>query len=80
MMNSCSYTDLILDPLLHVTEVVYMVMKDLPPTGPAYMSQYAEYGGPSGEIYPRFFPARSQMFGAYRTGAALGGPCTFRHL
>ena len=69
-MNPCSYTNLILDPLVHVTDVSDMVMKDLPPTGPAYMSQYAEYGGPNGDIDHHFSSAGPRNSQAYRRGAA----------
>ena len=69
-MNPCSYTNLILDPLVHVTDVSDMVMKDLPPTGPVDMREYANNGEANGEVHRLFSSAGPRISQAYRRGAA----------
>ena len=69
-MNPCSYTNLILDPLVHVTDVSDMVMKDLPPTGPVDMREYANNGEANGEVHRLFASAGPRISQASRRGAA----------
>ena len=61
---------LILVPLVHVTDVAFMVMKDLPPTGPVDMREYAKYGEANGEVHRLFSSAVPRISQAYRRGAA----------